>query len=158
MKWWYPTVVRDKRNAVKFKFTDKSGAGSGVVTAGSNVVIMATGRASDGKSMEKYSLALPETAGAQKIYLYTGGTHSLWIPWIVNDRNYDVELFYGDELLIFSERYLPERLKNPIEGANLVDPYKRLMVDAYSPQAPAAIRYLSWRAGEWDLWVLEKDT
>jgi hypothetical protein len=155
MKWWYPTVVRGARDAIRFKFTDSAGAGAGPVTAGSQVVIMATGR-TGGKSMENYSIALPETAGAQKTYLYTGSSPSLWIPWLLNDRNEEVELFYGDELLLFSERYLPERLKNPVQGANLVDPYKRLMVDAYSSQAPAATRYVSWRAGEWDLWVLEK--
>jgi phospholipase C len=153
MKWWYPTVSPHRRDAIAFRFD----GGEGVVTAGSHAVIMATGRHPDGKSMEGYSLAMPETAGAQKIYLYTGSSApSLWIPWLVNDRNLDVELFYGDELLLFSERYLPERLKNPIQGAGLIDPYKRLMVDPLSTQAPNATRYVSWRAGEWDIWVLEK--
>lgn len=152
MNWWYPTVSRNRKDAIKFKFT----GGSGVVKAGDQAVIEATGQARSGKSMDGYSLALPETAGAQKIYLYKGSNPSLWIPWIVNDRNYDIELFYGDELILFSERYLPERLSQPVSGVALVDPYKRLMVDPYSSQAPNATRYLSWRAGEWDIWLLEK--
>jgi phospholipase C len=151
-KWWYPTVSQSKRLAVQFKFT----GGKGAVKAGSNVVIMATGKTAGGKSMEGYSLALPETSGYQKIYMYTGSNPSLWIPWIVNDRNAGVELFYGDELLLFSERYLPERLTTPIAGAGLVDPYKRLVVDPVNALAPNSTRYVTWRAGEWDLWVLDK--
>ncbi len=152
MKWWYPTVSRTSTNAIVFKFS----GGEGEVKAGSKVVIMATGKTTKNKSMENYSLALPETPGAQKIYLYTGSKPSLWIPWLVNDRNYDIPLFYGDEVFLFSERYLPERLANPVAGVGLVDPYKRLHVDPYNSSAPNARRYVSWRAGEWDIWVLER--
>lgn len=151
--YWYPTVTRDRMSAAKFKLT----GGEGVLKAGSNVVIMATGNTADHKSMEGYSLALPETPGYQKIYLYKGSKPSLWIPWLVNDRNTETELFFGDELLLFSERYLPENLKStPLQGVGLVDPYKRLVVDPYDARAPNTTRYVTWRAGEWDLWVLER--
>ena len=63
---------------------------------------------------------------------------------------------WGDELTIISEQYLPKNLPESFSGVALVDPYKHLMVDPYNATAPRATRYASWRAGEWDLWVLEK--
>ncbi|KIG15452.1 Phospholipase C 4 precursor [Enhygromyxa salina] len=154
MKWWYPTISSNPDHAIKFKLT----GGKGAVHAGSEVVFEATGNTLAGKSMAGYSLALPETAGAQKIYLYKGGKPSRWIPWIVNDRNVGTELVYGDELFLFSERYLPKNLAQPFSGVTLCDPYKRLTIDPFDFRARNAVRYASWRAGEWDIWVLEPVT
>lgn len=50
-----------------------------------------------------------------------------------------------------SERYLPEKLKT---GTMAYDPYQRLTVDPEGSDS-TAVRYLRWRAGEWDLWRMQ---
>lgn len=148
LNWWYPVATTAKSQALRWKFV----GGVGNVTAGSEVVIEATGTTSKGKSLAGYSIALPSTPGAQNLYLYSGKSPSRWIPWLVNDRNRSVELAYGDEVMLFSEQYLPKNLAQPFGGVELCDPYKRMMLDA----PKGGVRYASWRAGEWDVWRLEK--
>jgi phospholipase C len=149
---WYPTVTKVLAQAIKFAFA----GGEGPVTAGSEVVIEATGKTiSGGKSMKGYSLAL-ETKTSSYIYLYSGSDFSLWIPWLVNDRNEGVELFYGDEIYLFSEQYQPKHTPEPFSGVSLWDPFKRLTVNPVDPRASGATRYATWRAGYWDIWVLER--
>jgi phospholipase C len=148
--WWYPTVSPELGRAIKFKFSGASGA----VRTGAELVIEATGKTLGGKSMAGYSLALG-TKGSQHVYLYSGSNPSRWIPYLVNDRNDRVELYYGDEVYLFSEQYLPKHMPEPFSGVSLWDPYKRLTVDPYNPLAPKTVRYPTWRAGEWDIWVIE---
>ncbi len=158
--YWYPTVTRDKRQAIKFKLT----GGSGPVKNGDKVLIAATGKTvRKQKSMEGYSLAIPSDPKSGTIYLYTGGMGrdkpSHWVPWLHNDRNETTELKFGDKLFLFAESYDIENLNSyytqPVAGVSLFDPYQKLTVEPYNPSAPGVTRYGKWRAGEWDMWVME---
>jgi hypothetical protein len=70
--------------------------------------------------------------------------------WPVDDRNENVPLHPDDEVVIFNERYMLERI-----STSFTDPYQRLTIDPPVPN-PATKRYARWRAGEWDVWILEK--
>ena len=75
--------------------------------------------------------------------------------WLVNDRANDVPLYSGDEVVIFNAGYMPEELyRRPVVGGNVADPYQRLTMDP--DHEDNATRYVKWRAGEWDVWQIEK--
>ncbi|PRQ06582.1 alkaline phosphatase family protein [Enhygromyxa salina] len=138
MNSWYPICTQVKGDALEFKITSESGE----VKAGDKVVIEVTSGPATG-----YSLAVP-TKGAKTVYLYKGSNPSRWVIWLINDRVEGVPIHAGDEVILFAECYLPEKLKG---GGSYNDPYQRLTVETGS----ATTRYVKWRAGEWDIWKLE---
>jgi len=141
MNYWYPVVTRDPEAALVFRIE----GGEGPLLNGSKIVL----EVDDGDAAG-YSLAVPETVKATTIYLYKGGTPSKWVVWLVNDRTEGIPLHADDEVILFAERYLPENLTT---GSTFYDPYQRLTIDL---EGGGGTRYLKWRAGEWDLWRMQR--
>lgn len=160
MNWWYPVITRDPEEALVFELA----GGEGPLVNGSKVVL----RVAEGEAAG-YTLAIPESPKASTVYLYeptmsevlevdeddevvvaeVDESSSRWVVWLVNDRTEGIPLHADDEVILFAERYLPENLTT---GTMFYDPYQRLTVD---PEG-VGTRYLKWRAGEWDLWRLQR--
>jgi hypothetical protein len=139
--WWYAVLAKGGYDEVTLEFV---GNRNDSVKAGEQYVIEAsTGRAAG------YSLTVPDAMGAGTVYFYKGKNQSKWIPWQHNERSTGDLIYPGDEIFLFSERYLPHRLTMPY------DPYQRLSLDAPDPDDPNGIRYVRWRAGQWDIWKIE---
>lgn len=142
LNYWYPNCTATTDDALKFKLIPDNGH----VTSGSPLLL----EVGEGKA-KGYSLAAPEMVGFSHIYLYGGKKPSKWVIWLLNDRNEDQPLYDGDEVIVFSERYLPQNLKT---GGVVYDPFQRLTVDLSAKSHKD--RYVQWRAGEWDIWKIKK--
>src|SRR6266850_1302601 len=132
-----------KSKALKFKALP-FGGNDQEVKVGKPLLIEVVGGKADG-----YTLAMPEASGFNTVYLYDRDklNPSRWLFWLVNDRVDDQPLHPDDEVFIFSERYLPDRL------TLYYDPYQRLTLDPYKRTEK---RWARFRAGEWDIWKIEK--
>ena len=142
--WNYPVGTADGGTALKFKFA--GGTDGQPVKVGDRTIIEVVEGPAKG-----YTLAVPEVMGASCAYLYKGvRKDSRWAPWLWNDRVEGEPLYFGDEVLLMSDRYEPENL------TLWYDPYQRLSLDAWDETAPRVRRWARFRAGEWDMWKLEK--
>jgi phospholipase C len=143
--WWYPTIV-NKSQALRFKLV--ADGQEGPVKAGKPLTIIVAEDYND-ENVEGYGLAVPSSPGlntglASTVYLYSGTTQSKFLIWPFNDRVEDGPLFPGEDLLIFPEVYLAENITT---GSWVYDPYQKLSAEG---------GFLKWRAGEWDIWQLER--
>jgi phospholipase C len=146
--WWYPTIVTSRAQALKFKLVAPGEEGD--VKAGKLLKIIVAEDYGTEK-VKDYGLGVPATPGmstglASTVYLFSGAVakQSGFAVWPLDDRSEDGPLFAGEDLLIFPEVYLPENLKT---GGWVYDPYQKLSAEG---------GYLKWRAGEWDIWQLER--
>ena len=142
---WSGYFPRATDIAFPFRFM----GGKGNVKAGDVCTIEALPQ---GSYKEKgRTLAVDPLKETAKVYLYSGDDPSHWIVWIANDRAKGVDLYPGDEVILFSERYDLSKV-----NASTTDPYQRLAIDPFDPKARNASRYAVQRAGQWDFWVVER--
>jgi len=141
--YWYP-VRTDAKGAFLFEIV----GGKGPVRAGKPVLFkVKSGPAKD------YMMLVPEVAKATSVFLSKvkeKDINAQWILWPVDDRNAGVPVHAGDDVFVFSERYMWDHV-----STMATDPYQRLTLDPPVPN-PDTKRYARWRAGEWDIWRLEK--
>ena len=123
----------DGGTALKFKF--KGGTDGQPVKVGDRTIIEVVEGPAKG-----YTLQVPEVMGASCAYLYNGlRKDSRWAPWLWNDRVEGEPLYFGDEVLLMSDRDEPENL------TLWYDPYQRLSLDAWDETAPRARRWARFR-------------
>lgn len=153
LNYWYPYLVAKVTDPYIFKFKLEGGPGKNgkPVHNGASVEIVVSHSQQKPKAVG-YKLAVPDKAPikmAKSVWLTTQtGDHTHWRIWLLDDRVSGKELYPGDQVLLFSERYQPGKVST---GATGYDPYMRL-----TPQAPDKLTYLTFRAGEWDVWKIER--
>jgi phospholipase C len=150
--YWYPYLVANAADPDAFKFKLVGGprtTGRPVPNGASVEVVVA--RSSTAKAVG-YKLAVPDkspTSVADTVWLTKDtGNHTHWRIWLLDDRVDGTTLYPGDQVLLFSERYQPDKVST---GASGYDPYMRL-----APEETSAPKYLKFRAGEWDVWKIEQ--
>lgn len=139
---YYPNVTT-KASALRFRLAHGTAAGN--VEAGRALTLVVARGAQAG-----YTLAVPEVYGANTVYLYNGSKPSKWLVWPFAERVEGAEIHPNDEVVIFSERYLPKNVSTTV-----TDPLQKLTVEAQSSGWIDSNRYAKFRAGHWDIWKIE---
>lgn len=139
---YYPNVTK-KAQALRFRL--QRGDAEGNVEAGEALTLVVASGPQAG-----HTLAVPEAYGANTVYLYDGKNPSKWVVWLFESRVKGSEIHPNDEVVIFSERYLPHNVSTTV-----TDPLQKLTVEAKTSGWVDKNRYAKFRAGQWDIWKLE---
>lgn len=141
---WYPTVGEEK-DAIPFTVVGDKNAS---VTTGSKVQLTIA----DADVKYKGQRLIVPAYGSRGTAIFLRNNqddmHSQWRIYPVASRNDGESLYPGDEVIIFTQAYMPESIgeRTGVSSAKS-DPYYRLTVDSESNP-----KFLGFRAGEWAVW------